>query len=574
MRKIFLTSSILSMFLLGAALLVSPIGCKSSDSEKKQGSTEEAKVESKAQLESSTLRFFPEGTLGFLYWEREHAAYGKFQTSKWQESGAISKMAVSGATRSAFVEALKQASVDVENPATWQPLMQKMAIGLAPGVGTDLRMAVVAESKDGDSYSKVVPAFLTALKAKGEQVEPVQVAKGSLSKLTVKQTQDSTTAPQVAGSQTPERTQELYLGFRDSRLVLSIEKTFAEEILASEGEKLPASLSSSAVSDALAELSGPDTRFLTGFMDLQTLMAKMPAPTAQEAALSPVGVKSLVFGSFMDKTPSTELRVLYDAASKNEWISAIANSSNEKLSALAPQKPLLFLSFDGKTLKNFKDIALKTDPQMAAGMEQPLSLVDSIQRLGILVKVAPVGQAILPVPDVTVLVQSSKPTESMQTLKQLLSMASSMAPATAGQQWKSEQIDGVATESMVTPFGVGAFLAAIGDTVVVSSTANQLKTLIATNQNKSPALSGELKGVAKSMVAQDETYMSFLMDFSELGSLIENMGGLLAMYAPQDAGNSSMMEPAEIQRIKQMGVLTASVKSEPGKIKLDSTYVE
>ena len=114
------------------------------------------------------------------------------------------------------------------------------------------------------------------------------------------------------------------------------------------------------------------------------------------------------------------------------------------------------------------------------------------------------------------------------------------------------------------------FLAAKENMVLMSSTEMQMKDAL---QGKSSGrFTQGLPAAARETVVDNATIGSFYLDFEQVAKVMENLGGMLAMFAPQESGKNTLLQPENLASIKKMGKAVGSVTVMPGVIQMQSFY--
>ena len=76
----------------------------------------------------------------------------------------------------------------------------------------------------------------------------------------------------------------------------------------------------------------------------------------------------------------------------------------------------------------------------------------------------------------------------------------------------------------------------------------------------------------KDHLTANPTLGSIYLNFNEVGSLMENVGGLVSMYAPQSDEAKKLTSPEQIAEIRKLGVMVGSVSVGEEVIELKSAY--
>ncbi len=155
-------------------------------------------------------------------------------------------------------------------------------------------------------------------------------------------------------------------------------------------------------------------------------------------------------------------------------------------------------------------------------------------------------------PELAVLVNSSE-------APAMIASASALISAGAGAQgflppFQKKQIQGVAVEYALSPFGAGVYLCASGNQAIVS-TSEGILTEILTNQkeSKSSALDG-LSADSKSLLSSANSLALMHVDYSRVAALIEGLSASLGIFT----GGQPLVENSVLESLKKYGQSTAS----------------
>ena len=141
-----------------------------------------------------------------------------------------------------------------------------------------------------------------------------------------------------------------------------------------------------------------------------------------------------------------------------------------------------------------------------------------------------------------------------------------------GMAWADKQVQGVAAKTMMSPLGVGVFMAKLDNMVVAASTEAQLGQMIGAQKGEGAQLAKTLTTSMKDHLTAQPTVGNIYLNFNEVGSLMESVGGLVSMYAPQSEEAKKLTSPEQIAEIRKLGVMVGSVSVGDDVIELKSAY--
>ena len=525
--------------------------------EKKRTATP-AEAPKAVALSSDLLKKVPEEACGFFVWKGSHDAYKRLMESPWSGSGDFASMIQdsSGEVGKA-AKLLTAVGLDPNDKETWRNMFSEAVFFALPpkAESPEPSIGVVFRSQ-GIEIADKLAAIKEELKKSGTKVEDISIEGVGGVKFEVEQ---------QAGEQ---KLQHVYFLVNDGLGVFGSKEEAIAQVLKKKSEALPSIVTASKFERTTFGLPAEKNRFAIGYFDLEQLFASPAADTA--AKETPLKAASMALS--MGDTPQTDVRMLYeDTADGENWAASLKPSSSAALVPSVPKQPLLFLSFDGQTLKKVKELAAAKAKDQNPQLLSQLSFVDSLQRVGIAARVAPVGQSILPIPDLLFLMQTSEPAAAEQQLKSLISGAMQGSPMTASMQWTEKELeDGKKMQALMSPMGFGVFLASTDSLVLAASTEAQLRSILAGSENG--LFQKALSPGAVDVFSEQPNIGSLYLNFEQVGAFMENMGGLLAMYAPQDKNAQSMLEAENIKAIKKMGTMIGSVTIDKGVIGIKSFY--
>lgn len=558
-RSGYLRKGILSAAVLAALV----VGCSKEEKGAEQKQASSSASDTKVSLQKTIATMVPEQAVGFFVWEGKHPAYDKLNKSAWGSSESdITKMLQDSNPQMAEVrEVLQGIGLDLNNKDTWRNVFSQAALFIAPAAeaGKQGAVGLVFQSDPSVKIGEKLAALKTQLAKKEMEVQDLKLTGGTGFSLLDKS--------DGAG-------EKVFLGWKDNTGVFGSSDWVVDSVLTSKGDKLPAIVSSPNFSRAAQGLPDDSVRFATAYVDFQRAtevadrLGQAGAESVQKIKAADLPLKAISIGMAMDKSPETSLRLIYDPASKTKgWLGALSSSSSGELLSVVPGKPLVFLSLDGKTLRQVKELALAGMGEAGKAYGSQLSFLNDVNRVGISARANAAGQSLLPIPDMLIVAESANPAQTAQQLQTVVgaAMSSSGLPA---MPWQDKQVNGVTVKSMMTPLGVGVFVASTKNLVLVASSEGQIQS----------ALGGGtfVKGMpsqVEQVFAKEQSLGNLYVNFEEIAGMMENMGGMLSMYAPPDAnGQNQFMQPENIQAMKKMGTVVGSVTLEEDAIGIKSFY--
>ncbi len=549
-------------------------GTQSSSSQTASNAAAAAKPMQASEFTGTLLSLVPKNAVGFIVADVKHPAYVKYKNSPWGGSSQLTKMINdSNPEAKAINDMLARLGFDPKDKNTFEKLMTEMVIFVAPPVEGDSKPAIGAVFKPDPSY----PLGTFVSKVKSE----VATAGGSL------KAEDATIQGGTAlrledtsdGGTKSNPMKEFYLAQKDNKLgVIGTSKKLVESLLAAAPGAVPDVLQGANFQAATVGLPSSSSRFATAFIDVEkiTQLADKfndPELAAKMKATGPLPVKALAIAVSMEEAPHTDIRLIYDESSpqNKELLATLASSPSGEILAALPSKPLFFLSLDGKTLQNAKEKLVAAAGEQAAPFKAQLDALNGITRLGIAAKSSQPGQSMLPIPEVIIVAETKEPGKLGQALEGLLGPV--VASGMPGMEWKSTSENGVAIRSLQSPMGMGAFIASSKNLLIVASTDGQMKGALANVSGKSTGFSKELvNSSAERVLAKDSTVGNLYVNFGEVATALESVGGMLSMFAPQGQDAQQLLSPENLDALRKMGTVVGAVTMDPGAINIRSFY--
>lgn len=520
-------------------------------------------------LSGTIVDQLPPTTFGFAYIDFAHPAYKRYLASQWgaDKSSPLGMEAVLGAADNGngdvkgIVGALKTAGLDLNDPNAIGAAYSKVVLfGAKSGSnGSDLGGGGLLQANNANSLAQQMNAIRTSVTQDGDTVTDLQVAGGLGFAVETKPR-----AATVPGQ--PERTPtKTYFGWAGDRAVVASSADLVTQVLGSSRASLPL-LADPDFKKLTTGLAGDNSRYGTWFVDLKPILS-----AGQGAQLNPGDATKAFYaigGSFsMSDVPSLEARIGYnkeDAAVKKILTGLSVSTAKEVVSPFNTS-PMTFVSIDGSLLRNTRVFLEETHKEDAASVINYLKSLDAVTRIGLGVRMAPVGASLLPIPDVMLTAPSSDVT---QTQSALVSFADSLAHLD-----KTEKTIAGKQVTVLRGVGVGVLIAATDNMVVASTSEPQLEKYLQSG-SKEGSFANQVSGRAGDLLLGEPSLTNIYLNFNELGSFLENMGGMLSMYAPQSDEAKSLLDKNNLARLKKMGSLTTAVTLDDaeGLLRLESTY--
>lgn len=536
-------------------------------------SSEVAKSNSPVDMAKSLLELVPKETVGFMVFQGKHPAYAQYKSSPWGSGSSnwSSMMKSANPETQQVTEMLKRLGFDLEDKNTFDKVLSEAAFFVAPPVSGETKPAIGVVFKPDSGFK--LDDFLAKVKqevvAGNAKVKVEDVKIGDAAGLRFEDSAD--------GGAGANPMKEFFVASKGGLGVVSTSKKAIEGVITASAGTLPDIVSSPNFLKASSGMPSNESRFGTVFFDFEKFFAQAEKFGGTELAAkmkqNPFPVKAVSLAMAMDESPKTEFRMIYDDNSpqSREWFSTLASSPSESVLAAVSDKPLFFLSIDGQTIQKLKEKYLGQLGPQAAMLKPQLAALDGVSRIAFAAKSAGPGQSMLPIPEILVVAEAKEPAKLSAVVEQLVGPA--VSGGMPGMQWQSSTENGVAVRALQSPMGMGAFLASSKNMFVLASTKGQLSSALKNVSDAGGAFSKSLSSPVQQVLAKQATIGNLYVNFSEVASALESVGGMLSMFAPQ--GNDAaqqFLSPENLQALRKMGSVVASVTVDPGVINVRSFY--
>jgi len=585
------------LFLISLALLflaTTAIACKGKDNKSNNPTTVNSSANITARsgdvvANSSLLGSLPDSTGALIYWNTLTKGFKKLNNSAWKPVSYLDitpgkNSTIGGVELISFFQS-HGINLNQRDKDDSQKLFSEAALFSTPWTDKIAPLAFLFRSRPEIDTAKIFNSLKEELKKKGTKIEDLKIEGVSGFRAEVEIPKDFLTSSnniaeklRQTGKQV-ETSKEvktsllesgLYFAWANKKVVLSNTDEHIKAGLLTNKSKLPSLLTDAAHKEATKGFNPADSQLLFALADLNRLHAK---------ALPNTSFRRTSLELAMLEAPVTDFRVFYDAAQAPDTslFKTLANSSSSETSNLVSEKPMLFLSLDGQTISRIKSLIAGTKKNTIA-----LSILDGIKRLGVAAKVAPTGQSMFPIPALAILFETDSKETAQAKLNTLASLTEGLSALSGGMlnppsKDPNSSEGGLQTKTiletevkyMLSPIGVGVFLAQKGNSVVATLDEREMTKVLSAN-GKSFA-SGLAKNSNK-LISKNDSVLNFYFDFEQFGGLLESMGGLLAMYAPNDKDAQKLVEKENIESMKKMGKTLGSLTHEPGLVRFYSYY--
>ena len=554
----------LSLLIVRLTLPALLVGAGTISCKRKEAKQPEAPKATVAFDYSKTLvRHIPDNSFAFAHFDLNHPAYNRWTNSPWgvkEDIDFVEKLGDSEVKQA--ISVLKKAQIDITDKKALEGIFTSGVLFAAPGKtkNEEPLAGILFNSKKGQGISEKAEAIKGALASENIPVKDLTLKNGTGFQFKVKVSENSSADPTLQKKNTEF---DVCIGWNKSYTVAALTERSVDAALGTDGNTLPKLLESPTYKKATQGFPGADSSFSSGFFDLKQLVQVLQAysdnPESAET-LKNIPLEGFSFSTAMTDVPENYYRLLYSPENQKSktWFKAIGASTSADLIATQPSNPILFASLDGSTIRRVKDLSLANLGAAKAPYEEQFKALDGITRLSLSAEAAPLGQSMLPVPGMLIAIETKNASELRTIVSGLVEQGFGGAGMPAG-NWQTKTIEGTEVKFLITPLGMGVFLATQNNLVIAASTealiSTALKGAASGNSSFAKAMTERTTGVLKEKATVGNLYVNF----KEVGSLFENLGGMLSMYAPDATKNGEFLQKDSIENMKKMGVLVGSV---------------
>ncbi|MCC6933450.1 MAG: hypothetical protein IT292_09380 [Deltaproteobacteria bacterium] len=528
-------------------------------------------VEQADNLSKTLIGYLPKNTLAFHYWDFSLPGYQKYKNSNWHKAATPTSFVegwnVTGNELIATLpEILKQNGVTLEDKLVIENLFSEGAaylLGQSDNAkATEIEYGVVVKARDEQKLAGLTKSIKDYALQKQLQPLDMQIDGGQGFSIAIKDKYD------------PKQVVDVFIGQKKNLAAIASKKETLIQILATTTPSSPVITTEDKYKKAVRSIPGFDQLYGFGYADIEQLSNLLSSVNQVNQdiinTLKNQPLISLVYAWAMNDHPYSEavLNIKPDADSAS-LPRQFKQSSSESLLQMYGAAPSLLLSLDGQTVHNLLATAANANSQTPVPA-MALTTIKDIERLSILAKVNTAGQSFLPIPDLVIAVQTAKGEELQTTLKSTI--APFMSLAAGNTSWQTKQINGTTVTYNNTPLNLGVYLASTKGHLLVTSSETQMNTILGAGGKSAQSLATLLPAKAQDALALKQSIMSFYLDFNDLATALQNAQGMMQMSGNQNDALSKALEPKQLEMLRKLGRLSASLKLEDNVLRFQTAY--
>ncbi len=503
-------------------------------------------------LQSDILKKLPASTYGFITWDTSSKAYERFQTSfasmsnqKWFE-GLLTDLAefeksstkkitpiLQWLAREGFIQLAPNQKNSIARGLAFFEMKQDVPI---PAIG------LYTEGENNVDLSKKLTSFQSLLKQEGVESKPYSSSGIDGFEVMLKE-----------ATPTDETTFSLFFAADKKRFIAASSTPLLHNLFQEgDGAGINAIRSSEQYKKVMAELPERGNELSFAFLNIQGLLQRvaplLPVSPEEAKQLNQIPVDALAASSQMNETFVSNIGVLFNQGLNSFGNMKKALSSTQSWSPLNnhPKNAVFALSLSETVLKTIQEIALsqETDPQKKALMASQMESMGDIKSINLSILQ---GDAASFLPGLIVSAHTPKQQELFDMIRGTLgALTAGGGMPTSG--WQKTNIENTDVDYMMSPMGVGAYLAKHGDSLLVTTSQPAMMAALKAKAGKETLQASLSKQDTKPLSGTSPLVATYL-DAESLASLVQQMQGSLAMFT----GGQNPVQPDQIEQIRQMG---------------------
>jgi len=535
---------------------------------------------------SALLQKVPEGTFGFFVWDSSNEAFKKFNASAWS-GGWINDYVEEIAAAKLGDQELSPPQIESLKNLYQNLYEDKAAPAIANGVvflsmnkdhqtaGDDpFSIGSFGKIADHERVQKTLADFKADMNGKGFPVTEQNIGKGSGFQVSIPLIELTATSESFNSE---EPSAELIRSDMSEFKLSSLEKLTLH--FAYDQENL-------GVSTSLAHLQNlfQENAETKGFEDLKNsanykrAMSKVSFDNSQlgysffdlsfknfEVMESLLGLSdeehTELFGNIKDIYPlesfvhtaglddgnyvmSYNLLASPKSDAQKEWAKVL----NVKSPALAPSSlpgdTLVYLNFSGAMVNLWKDLALKSaETEEIMQYKKDLEILETVKNLSVSIAGASAASFY---PEITIVAETSSPDQLISVLKKQVSKAATGSPMPLS-DWQEKKLGDLDLSFLVSPLGIGVYLARMDNLVVAASSEGTLRKIVDVQNKKAGALQEKLNTLAKTTSPQP-SFLSTYVDLAGIYKTLKALEGTIAMFT----GGQDGFDMSGLQELEKM----------------------
>lgn len=520
-------------------------------------------------VDSELAKKIPGSSVGFVIWDGSSDAYKRYKTSPWGQGGssnfikAIEQADPTGqsAPLKPFLDVLQKTGLLTSQPG--QPEVLKAAVAfvdLGPAGALNPAVGIYANANPGQNLKNKLAEIETVFKNEGYPIAKRTTAPDGF---TIDIKGEVPDAPKVATV--------IFAANESSLAVATQEPLIARLFDANSDNGMTTIIANPEYQKTLGTLSSPNQISL-GYLDVKSALTKLgsffPADAPQNAneILNAVPIESVGGSTQMGQGLATTLlaHIVPRDDEQKSWLALLSGATSHATLDHLPLDTVFALSIDGSTLMKIRDkAATQMDPAAAAEMKKQLASLDAFNNVTIAVRG---GNEMSPFPEVFLVASGADASVVQSALRTTVNeMLKSFGLALG--DWQTKDVEGTKLEFLMTPLGVGAFQAAVGNSVVLATSEMAATDAIKTAKDASKSLKSAAPASMRELLTKGSLLFIY-SNFERMTALVKSVQGNMAMFT----GGQPAVTDEAIEHLARIGVFSASVALNGDMLRIDSRY--
>ncbi|MCB0319889.1 MAG: hypothetical protein KDD60_03125 [Bdellovibrionales bacterium] len=579
--RAMLSTTLLATLLVPLLVLT---GCQRKSSE--TSTAQKSQQESVDFLQGDLASKLPVATYGFVAWDASRPSAGDYLQHLKTLNSESSLQEIFAKVQATSPESAKEI----------QPFMETLEwlvkSGLLPFSASDSQLVskgigflevkddlplpglgIYMNLKQGSDAAAKLKELRTQLDAQGVTTKDYASPSASYA-FAIMPKMDASSEKQAPAAQSPL---QIVIGTSDTFMsIASTEQLFERAFQSSESETLSENgarrIRETPQYQRLRAAYNGNGEFMFGYLDLQKVLDRINTliPSEQQKelpiALSDIPVEAFAmrsgydggvisdFGLLVDDTKLQEQKPLYDALHPTAKDTSLAS---------APGNSVALISFADSVISALASTAQASIAGNTQQQEQYATVLADLAKLkGVHLGVLPSdGSTVFP--GLFLSVASTENGSLLTEIKGALSQASQEQgiPATA---WQEKEIAGSASNFILTPLGVGVFLAQSENGLVLTSSESSLRQTLETQKSESSSLGADLPKQFRSRLEGVSPLFVAYFNADRTAELIHSVQGSLSMFT----GGQNPIDNEQIEQIRKVGTTFTFAAYDKGLLNL------
>ena len=546
-RERHMTRSPITRIVFSLLLSCSIVACTKSDST----SDSNASNAGASTIEShELLTTLPDTSVGFLIWDLDHASFKEFRSSPWGDSasslwsglggeqGIASSADVIGSSlqKAEFwqalqnhVQAMAASTFFVPSKsvmgffATMQTRSKEDTAALAELIRTELANELFSVSQDGEIYSAI---------HSGKDIS-------------------------------------IFYRLTENRMYVASQRAMLTTIPnGGPGTGVAHLTASPAFEKAVKQLPARDKEYSLVYLNAETLLEQLPSDVSNQLLVAKnIPFEGIAINRSMREGPLDSVAITFSkkAPEQVQFLHRFSQSANLTALQSLPKESAIGVGIDGGIIsgliadvkRNMPDMSQQSLPISTESIESVISFSLGFE------DVAP-GALFPSVMFSFVVAPGSNFATELKS-----SIATAMQANTGiAMPWQEKTIEDTPVQYLLTPLGIGVYIASSTTKVFVASSEQAVKKMLLANKAGDDFLESFPKSIRT--ISSDSTFAELVVSFPAVATTVRNLSGSLAMFT----GGQTLYEEKHLESLESFGLLAASLGFSDDTLLIQNHYTQ